>query len=401
MMNKPARIATTGIQERKSRHATRFSGSVAPEAGPLIFSHFPEGILTIRRDEIEFANNAFADLTGLDVDDVIGTTLRNVLERIAASTKVIDLLTSINVDGLSVEALCGGDRRRIFRVRRFRIKDAATPTSHDDQGHAELDVVLFIDDTLWREAQRASETLLQQLLRADRHAALGEMAMAMAHEINQPLGAITNFAGAARHTLKGRAIRANELDALLNNIGAEAARASDVIKSLRSFLRSTPLAAHLADINTAIKVVLGFAEPAMREYSVAAHLTLASDLPPVQADQIILQQIVLNLVTNAIQAVQELPFHLRQFAITTFIEGKNLVVITVHDTGVGLPRDLGERIFEPFVTTKENGTGLGLSIARTLAQRLGGSIEAHPGESRGACFTIRLPCRTVEAQPHA
>jgi two-component system sensor kinase FixL len=255
---------------------------------------------------------------------------------------------------------------------------------------------MFIDDTLWREAQRANEVLVEQLLRADRQAALGEMAMALAHEINQPLGAIVNFAGAARHTLKGRAIRANEVDELLQNIGTEAARAAEVIKSLRSFLRGNPPSASSAGVNAAVKVVLGFAEPAMREHAMVVDLDLASDLPPVQADQIILQQIVLNLVTNAIQAVQDRPPHLRQLAIATFLDGDNQVAIAVRDTGIGLPKDLGETIFEPFVTTKENGSGLGLSIARTLARRLGGSIEALPAESSGACFTIRLPCRSIE-----
>jgi len=357
--------------------------------------------VTIRRGTISFANDAFFDLFGLNAADVIGAALRDVLERIAASPKGIDLLTAINANGFSGEAVCDGDQRRSFRVHRFRIDGPAPPPSHDNEDHAGLEAVMFIDDTLWREAQRASEVLMQQLLRADRHAALGEMAMALAHEINQPLGAIVNFAGAARHTLKGRAIRVDELDELLQNIGAEAARAGGVIKSLRSFLHGKPLTAHFADVNAAVKVVLGFAEPAMREYSIAAQLALASHLPPVQADQIILQQIVLNLVTNAIQAMQNQPLHLRQLAITTFIEGDNWAAIAVRDTGVGLPQDLGETIFEPFVTTKENGSGLGLSIARTLAQRLGGSIEALSAESRGACFTIRLPCRSVEAQPHA
>lgn len=369
----------------------------------LLFSHFPEGVLTVRYGMTGFANGIFLDLFGLNAADVIGAPLRDVLERIRIAPKAVDLLTATNAIGVFSDVLCDGDQRRIFRVHRFRIDDAAPPPpSHDDADYAGLDAVMFIDDTLWREAQRTSEILVQQLLRADRHAALGEMAMALAHEINQPLGAIINFAGAARNTLKGRTVRIDELDELLQNIGAEAARAGDVIKSLRSFLRDKPLTAHSADVNAAVKVVLGFAEPATREHSIAAQLVLANDLPLVQADQIILQQIVLNLVANAVQAMQNQPLHLRQLVITTFIEGDNLVVITVRDTGVGLPRDLGETIFEPFVTTRENGSGLGLSIARTMVQRLGGSIEALPAESYGgACFTVRLPCHSVKAQPHA
>lgn len=366
-----------------------------------IFSHFPEGLLTVSRGVVMSANNAFFNLSGLNTSNVIGTTLQDVLERISASPKVIDKLTVLNTNDLSVEGVCDGGRRRIFRIQRFRIDDPTLFPSHDDKDHTELDAVMFIDDTIWRETRRASEVLMQQLLRADRHAALGEMAMALAHEINQPLGAIVNFAGAARHTLKSRAIRVNELNEVLENIGAEAARAGDVIKSLRSFLRGKPLTEHSADVNAAVNVVLGFSEPAMREYSITTQLALASALPPVQADQIILQQIVLNLVTNAIQAVQDQPEPLRQLFITTGVKDGNLITIEVRDTGCGLPQDLTETIFEPFVTTKENGSGLGLSIARTLAQRLGGSIEAFPAKDRGACFIIRLPCRSTEMPPHA
>lgn len=384
------------------RIQTDMSGTIDAPFDPvgLVFSRFSDGVVTIRRGTISFANEAFFNLSGLKAADVIGAALRDVLERIVASPKAVGVLTAINPTGFSVEAACGGNRR-IFRMHRFHVDRAAVRAGDDEAERDGLDAVIFIDDTLWCEAQRASEILVEQLLRADRHAALGEMAMAMAHEINQPLGAIVNFAGAARHTLKARAIRANELDEVLQNIGAEAARAGDVIKSLRMFLRGTPPVARSADVNTAVKVVLGLAEPAMREHAIAMVVDLASNLPAVQADQVILQQIVLNLVTNAIQAVQDQPLHLRQLSIATFTENDNLAAIAVRDSGVGLPRDLGETIFEPFVTTKENGSGLGLSIARTLAQRLGGSIEAHPAERRGACFIIRLPCRSVEARLHA
>ncbi|MFG1444912.1 ATP-binding protein [Xanthobacter agilis] len=271
-----------------------------------------------------------------------------------------------------------------LRVRRFPIIG---------EGREAIHAVAFVDETAWREAQRSTEVLVEELLRADRQAALGEMAMALAHEINQPLGAIVNFAGAARRTLTGRTVRAGELEEVLLNIGAEAARAGDVIKSLRSFLRGTPQPSTNACVNAAVKVVLGFAEPAMREQSIDFRLQLAPILPSVQGDQIILQQIILNLVTNAIQAMGLQALGQRHLNIQTAREGASMVRVDVRDTGIGLPPDLGERIFEPFITTKVNGSGLGLSIARTLAQRLGGSIEAGAEEGKGTRFTIRLPCR--------
>ncbi|MBN2752403.1 MAG: hypothetical protein JXQ84_06810 [Rhodospirillaceae bacterium] len=356
---------------------------------------FPEAFLVATQGKISFANGAFYRFSGLEPGDVQGNSQGDVLRLVAVSQKAIDHLTSSDDVAGPIESEATGHDgvRRIFRIYRFRSRGCA----HQDS----VDTMMFIDDTPWREAQRATEVLVEQLLRADRQAALGEMAMALAHEINQPLGAIVNFAGAARHTLRGRAIRANELEDVLQNISAEAARAGDVIKSLRSFLRGKPPTASSADVNAAVRAVLGFAEPAMREQSIMAELQLAAYLPQVQADQTILQQIVLNLVTNAIQAVQDLPLHQRRLFIATFVEGENTVAIAVRDAGTGVPQDLGERIFDPFVTTKENGSGLGLSIARTLAQRLGGAIEVLPEEGWGASFTIRLPCRCVEGQGYA
>ena len=359
-------------------------------------SDFPAAVLTVPRDGgVLFANKAFYRFSGLTPADVEEASLGDVLNRLALSPKAINHLSSADGTAEPVESEATGDggERRFFRIYRFLCNGRAQ--------QAVIDGVMFIDDTSWRSAQRATEVLVEQLLRADRQAALGEMAMALAHEINQPLGAIVNFAGAARHTLRSRSIRANELEDVLQNIGTEAARAGDVIKSLRSFLRGKPPTASSADVNAVVGVVLGFAEPAMREQAITAELQLVPHLPLVQADQTILQQIVLNLVTNAIQAVQDLPLSQRRLFISTYIKGESTVAIVVRDAGNGVPLDLGERIFDPFVTTKENGSGLGLSIVRTLAKRLGGTVEVQSEEGWGASFMLQLPCRCLKGHYHA
>lgn len=355
-----------------------------------IFDNFPEGLVAVANGHIQSANEAFGRLFQLRPAGVIGLSLRQLLVRLAfGPAEISALLTPIASHGDEIELVRAvpGLAPQTLRVKRF------FSDGRPRRRITALHVLAFIDETAWREAQRSTEVLVEQLLRADRQAALGEMAMALAHEINQPLGAIVNFAGAARRTLSGRAIRAGELEEVLLNIGAEAARAGDVVKSLRSFLRGTPKPSADANVNAAVKVVLGFAEPAMREQAIEFKLELEAGLPPVQGDQIILQQIILNLVTNAIQSMSQKPADLHHLNIQTARDGPSAVRIDVRDTGIGLPADLGERIFEPFITTKANGSGLGLSIARTLAQRLGGSVEANVMERGGAHFTIRLPCR--------
>jgi two-component system sensor kinase FixL len=379
-------------------------GMVAPPPPPRddlavpIFANFPEGLIAVVGDHVHSANDAFGRLFQLRPAGVVGLSLRQLLVRLGfGPTEISALLSPVpgRGDELELVRAVPGLAPQTLRVRRF------FSDGRPRQRLTALHVLAFIDETAWREAQRSTEVLVEQLLRADRQAALGEMAMALAHEINQPLGAIVNFAGAARRTLSGRAIRAGELEEVLLNIGAEAARAGDVVKSLRSFLRGTPNPSTDADVNAAVKVVLGFAEPAMREQAIDFKLELDAGLPSVQGDQIILQQIILNLVTNAIQSMSQKPAGLHHLNIQTARDGPSVVRIDVRDTGIGLPADLGERIFEPFITTKANGSGLGLSIARTLAQRLGGSVVANGMEGGGAHFTIRLPCRREDRAGHA
>lgn len=363
-----------------------------------IFANFPEGLIAVVGDHVHSANDAFGRLFQLRSAGVVGLSFRQLLVRLGfGPTEISALLSPVpgRGDELELVRAVPGLAPQTLRVRRF------FSDGRPRQRLTALHVLAFIDETAWREAQRSTEVLVEQLLRADRQAALGEMAMALAHEINQPLGAIVNFAGAARRTLSGRAIRAGELEEVLLNIGAEAARAGEVIKSLRSFLRGTPKPSTDADVNAAVKVVLGFAEPAMREQAIDFKLELDAGLPSVQGDQIILQQIILNLVTNAIQSMSQKPAELHHLNIQTSRDGPSVVRIDVRDTGIGLPAELGERIFEPFITTKANGSGLGLSIARTLAQRLGGSVVANRTERGGAHFTIRLPCRREDRAGHA
>lgn len=352
-----------------------------------VLANFPEGVISFRRGAIRTANIAFCRLFGRTRSQLIGRSAEAVLSDLSfAPADIAAMLsdTQEQADDIDLVRMAAGRPPQDLRIRRFTI---------DGEGGGTLRALAFIDETSWRATQRATEVLVEELLRADRQAALGEMAMALAHEINQPLGAIVNFAGAARRSLTGRAVRAGELDEVLINIGSEAARAGDVVKSLRSFLKGAPQPSTDACVNAAVKVVLGFAEPAMREQCIDFRLSLAPDLPTVRGDQIILQQIILNLVTNAIQAMGTQPLGHRHLDIRTTREGRSRVRVDVRDTGIGLPAELGERIFEPFITTKVNGSGLGLSIARTLAQRLGGSIEAAPECGEGTRFTIRLPCR--------
>jgi two-component system sensor kinase FixL len=357
-----------------------------------MFENFSEGILVVSDGLVCFANSSFVRIFNLPTANVLNTPLRSVLEQLFVTANTIAILTDpLGADGVDSDLMsCRGSKQnRVFRVRRFWV-DTGLIASKSWSGSG-LDTLMFVDGPAWQESQHSTELLVEQLVRADRVAALGEISMALAHEINQPLSAIINFAGAARRTIKGRIVRADEVDAALHNITSEATRAADVIKSLRTFLRGNPQPTGPANINYAVKEVLDFAGPMIRQLSINLRLDLVPEVPPIQADQIILQQILLNLVTNAIQAVQDVALYRRNLTISTSVELNNRVAISISDTGVGVPENIGMRIFEPLMTTKTEGSGLGLAIVQTLTQRLGGTIEMQSEKNNGACFTIYLP----------
>lgn len=367
-----------------------------------VLSSLPEGILVVCNGRVRFANGAFLQFFLLSTASVVGASLRSVLKRLLVTENTITMLTDpLDADGVDSDLMSyhGNKQNRVFRIRRFWV--APGPAAFECSSGFGLDTLMFVDEAAWQKSQHSTELLVEQLVRADRVAALGEVSMAIAHEINQPLGAIINFAGAARRTLKGRTVRADEVDAILQQISSEAERAANVIKSLRTFLRGNLHSAGPADINVAVKEVLEFAGPLIRGQSINLRLVLATNVPQIQADQIILQQILLNLVTNAVQAVQRVALNRRNLTIATSVEPNDKVAISIRDTGVGVSAHLGMKIFEPLVTTRDEGSGLGLAIVCTLTQRLGGSVEMKSEEGIGACFTIRLPCRTSGGQRDA
>lgn len=378
------RDTTCGLQLESPSEYTRFE---------LGYENFPEAVLTVEHDRGKAVNHAFERLFQLSRADVEGLPLGHILDQLSFTRdQAAAVLRPVPPDGDDLELVRTRPTHapQTLRVRRFHIHDT---------GLNARQALIFMDETFRHQAWSDNEVLSDQVLRTNRQAALSEMVIALAHEIRQPLGAIVNFAGAACRTLNGHSPPVEELENLLTHIRAQALRAGDVLKSLDSFLRGAPHTATDACINTCLSVVLSFAEPTVREHEIRLSLELAPDLPCVPGDQIIVQQIILNLVTNAIQALSTQPDHQRHLHIATMRDSDYGIRIDVRDTGPGLPPHLGERIFEPFITTKKSGSGLGLPIARALTSRLGGTLDARPASSGGSCFTLRLPGHRDTSMP--
>lgn len=220
---------------------------------------------------------------------------------------------------------------------------------------------------------------------------LGQMAAILAHEINQPLYAITNYVNGMIRRLKNGMGDRDQFDKVLNETLSEAQRAAGIIAHLRRLLGKREPRLSTADLNEIIHDLLRLTEAEARCRGVAVHLELAHDLPHVIVDQIQFQQVVLNLLRNGFDAMSGLGNRRRSLTITTSLLDGDSIEIAVRDTGHGLSPDVADKVFEPFFTTKPEGLGMGLAISRSIVESHGGQIRAVPNPTQGTTFRFTVP----------
>jgi C4-dicarboxylate-specific signal transduction histidine kinase len=261
-------------------------------------------------------------------------------------------------------------------------------------------VVTHTDVTARRDAERLEQEQRRQLAHLGRVAMLGELTGTLAHELNQPLTTILSAAQAARHVLAMPTPDLAELRDCVDDILSADRRAGDVIASLRRMLRRTETRLQPVDINEVVREVIALAHGDFVARGVEVVVQLADGLPPVAADRVQLQQVLLNLILNGCDAMANGPTAQKELTVSSAREADGRVVVRVRDRGTGIPSDSVDRIFEPFFTSKREGIGLGLAICRTIASAHGGQLWATNNDpGRGATLHLTLPCSQEEASP--
>ena len=227
----------------------------------------------------------------------------------------------------------------------------------------------------------------EQLQRSGRLASLGEMASTLAHELNQPLMAMSNFSSAA----KAFAQQGNQalLISSLDDITAQGQRCADIMRRIRGFVRPRTSGNEVCNLNTVVRNVLALLKPELGHQQTRAVFNAHENLPAVQGDQVLLEQVVLNLVMNSYQAMQNLPPNQKMIEIETFMSGQT-VGVRVADAGPGIGVEIASQLFEPFFTTKPQGLGLGLNICRTIIESHRGQLYFENRPAGGAIFTLQL-----------
>jgi len=239
-----------------------------------------------------------------------------------------------------------------------------------------------------KRAEEAFRTAQMELAHVTRVATLGEMTASIAHEINQPLGALVNNAGACLGWLDAENLEEARNSAAL--MMDDAQRASEIITRIRALVKKAPPQKDWLDINQTIREVIGLGQSEVQRNQIALQTQLSDDMPLVFADRIQLQQVMLNLMMNAIEAMTQVAGP-RELLISSGADDSKGVVVVVRDSGAGLDSKSLERLFEPFYTTKPQGMGMGLAICRSIMQAHGGRLWATQNDSRGATFQFMLP----------
>ena len=247
------------------------------------------------------------------------------------------------------------------------------------------------DITPRKKLEEETSRFRQQLAHVSRVSTVGELGQNLAHEINQPLTAIQANAEAAHQLLAGERPDLKEVCAALDDIVADNKRAQAVIRRIRNLVKNVPPVPTRVDLNSVAAEAMKVVQADAASKGVAIHLELESGLPPVHGDEVQLQQVALNLILNAMEAVSQNQFPPRLVTVKTSRDVEGSVSLWVSDTGAGVDRQSAERLFEAFFTTKPQGLGLGLSISRTIVEAHGGSLGVASNIDKGASFCCRLP----------
>ncbi len=296
----------------------------------------------------------------------------------------------------------GTGERRIIGIGRIVVgerKDGSTFPMELAVGEAQVGseklFTGFIRDLTERRSQeRRMQELQSELVHVSRLTAMGEMASSLAHELNQPLSAITSYLRGAATLLKNEPVDRARIRDALDRSSDQALRAGDIIKRLREFVAKGETDHTLENPATLLEEAAALALVGAREQGVRVSLRCDRELPDIIVDKIQIQQVALNLIRNAVEAMETT--RRRELTIDAKRNGE-FAFFTVADTGTGISSEIADHLFQPFITSKANGMGVGLSICRTIIEAHGGHISARPNEGGGTVFEFTLPFAEAEA----
>jgi PAS domain S-box-containing protein len=339
----------------------------------LLVNREYERLFDVRRDQIRGKTDF--DIHPHDVAETLQANDRQVIEA-GGPTQFEEVVPS---DGSA----------RHYVVVKFLLRDQV------DEPYAVCGIAT--DITALKQAQEALRSTEAELAHITRVMTMGEITSSIAHEINQPLGAIVNYGNACLRLLTAGSANLTEIATALSAIVKDANRASAIIARIRALSKKAPPEMAALQLRDVVTDVLALVRRELTGHRIVLKAAFPEDLSPVLGDRIQLQQVLLNLVMNSIEAMNKVPEDQRQLFIeaqSQVSEGKLFVLITVTDSGVGLKAEDLPKLFQTFYTTRAEGMGMGLAISRSIVEAHGGRIWATPKADLGATFQFTLPVHT-------
>jgi len=341
-------------------------------------------VADLEADEILFANKAFKNIYGYDT---VGRNCWQVTSAchpdparfMAEARKLAPHQTPLELHDTELQNGLNGHWYQL-RERAIQWVDGRV---------VRMEIATDVTDRM--NMEELNNKQLERLEQTSRLITMGEMASSLAHELNQPLAAIANYNMGCVNRLQANDYRPEELLAAMQKASAQAERAGKIIRRVRDFVKKSEPNRGAVEIADVIEEVIGFAEIEARKAGVRISVSVPSDLPAAYADKIMIEQVVLNLVKNGIEAMHDTPRRERELAISARANGKDFIEVKVADRGHGVLVGQTEKLFAPFYTTKPEGMGMGLNICRSIIEFHHGRLWAVTNSGGGSMFSFTLP----------
>ena len=357
-----------------------------------VFERSPDGVCIVGRDyRYQRVNPTYQRQCGMGGEKIVGMHIADIVGAEAFAHSIKSRLDRC----FAGEESSYADWFTFTSGRRY-MAVTHSPLQPDTE-QVEAALVISRDLTEHVLASEALRETQMQLEHVNRVTTMGQLTASIAHEVNQPIAATVTNAGAALSWLGSEQPNLEEARAALNRIVKNGIRAGDVVGRIRALIKNLPPQKDQLNINEAILEVVDLTRAELSRNGVSLQTDLAKDLPPIHGDRIQLQQVILNLVINAVQAMSDLGLDSREMQIGTTTDARGDVLVMVRDSGPGLKPESIDHLFEAFYTTKAGGMGMGLSICRSIVEAHGGRIRATAALPKGALFEVTLtPVRRNE-----
>jgi PAS domain S-box-containing protein len=380
---KPARLlgVSMDITERKQAEELFQLATEASPSGTVLVDH---------QGRIALVNAHTEKLFGYARDELIGKDIEILVPQRFARLHSNDRANFFTAP----EPRAMGAGRELFARRKdgseFPVEIGLNPIPTP---HGLVVLANVVDISARLAAEEVTRRSREQVELLGRVSLLGEMTASLAHELNQPLAAIVNNATAAMQYLEQGRLDPKQLQEILTDVVGDGHRAYDIMRNVRSAIKKGGAIRGKINLNDVVKAVTHMVQPDAAAQSCKLETSLAQDLAAIEGDPIQIQQVLINLVLNAVDAMRDTPLNRRIVDVATNYDGDGTISVAVRDYGSGISETTRERLFEQFFTTKEEGLGMGLAIVRSIIEAHGGSIAAENADGGGARFRFRLPIK--------